>query len=48
MRSKKQELISGGINGDLMLYDLKQSGNIPTGYRYHRDSITDICFLTKD
>lgn len=46
MKSRKQELLVGEASGEIALYDLKNNNYAPTSYRYHREGILDVCWLT--
>lgn len=46
MKSRKQELLVGRANGEVHLYDLKSNDYSPMPFRYHREAITDICWLS--
>lgn len=36
----------GEANGEISLYDLKTNNHGPTSYRYHREGILDVCWLS--
>jgi hypothetical protein len=46
MKARRQELLVGGAGGEVALYDLKSNDNVPTVYRYHREGVSDVGWLS--
>jgi WD40 repeat protein len=47
LKCKKEEILSGNRNGELKIHNLKYGDQQPSiTYKYHREKITDCCWLT--
>ena len=46
MKARRQELLVGSAGGEVCLYDLKSNDNAATVYRYHREGILDVSWLS--